>query len=65
MGSIGPAYQLISGVRWARNLRVLCIRLLAVMGVAVWDEEIGLKNRLIHSSAESLNRWGVWWLELV
>ena len=55
MGSIGSAYQLISGVRWARNLRVLCTRLLAVMGIAIWDEKIGLKNGLIHSSAESLN----------
>ena len=55
MGSIGSAYLLISGVRWARNLRVLCTRLLAVMGVAVWDEETRLKNGLIHSSAESLH----------
>jgi len=25
------------------------------MGKAMWDEEIGLKNGLIHSSAESLH----------
>ena len=55
MRSIGLAYQLICGVRWAGNLSVLSTRLLAVMGVAIWDMEIGLKNALIHSSAESLH----------
>ena len=55
MRSIGPAYLLISGVCCVGNVRVLFTRLVAVIGIAVWDEEIGLKNGLIHSSAELLN----------
>jgi len=41
--------------RYVGNLRVLCSCLLAVMGIAMWEEVIGLKNDLIHSSAESLH----------
>ena len=57
MRSIGLAYQLISDVHLAGNLRVLSTRLLAVMGIAIWYEETVLKNALIHSSAESLHYW--------
>ncbi|MDO6351555.1 hypothetical protein Q3Y53_03270 [Synechococcus sp. YX-04-1] len=57
MRSIGPTYQLSDDERSAGDLRVVCIRLrlLAVMGIAMWEEVIGLMNDLIHSSAESLH----------
>ena len=39
---------------------VLRSRRLALIRMALWDEVVGQ----IHSVAESLHRWGAWWLEL-
>ena len=43
---------------------VMRSRRFALIRMALWDEVVGFISGQIHSAAESLHRWGAWWLEL-